>query len=368
MLVELKKVYKEVDDFWTIKLEIDDTNDDPMVTSIIDRKFRYLNNALNSTYEDHKELYNLIAENKYDSHEYDPYSSRFSDVSPGWRKFCKDITKRELQIFTDIYTDLILERIEYINQQYRKQSAGTVETGVIEDNEVAKLSELQFTDKMMVFSNNQAFELQLREVENIKTIDDYKEEIYKTVRTDSDRQFKRNKDQYHKKNIQLKAKLEKENNEKFVDMCINYDEMLGEWEFHTDNEGVLWLKLKHAIECDKVHFNGRLYDYNEEQFANPDDYKRMYLSGLKIKVKTYISNSDVSCTRGYNLHFSGTSTCIGELSGKPLMRVVKELPRELKIANMGSVLNHTVKSYLTNKFIPNVTHETALNTNAWVRN
>lgn len=370
MIIQLDKIYKEDDDYHVIEQKIDHTDDDPLVSNIINRKFLNLTMGLVNTYTTHSDLYTLITgDNKYLTGRYDPDSSRFSQYNTGWKNFCKDITERELQTFTEIYTDVILELIEYVNEQFRNQSHSTVETGLIKNREVARLNQLHFNESMMVISNDQVYEMELKAVEGVESLDDIQENIYKSIKDDTIKQQEVKIKNAEKKNDQLRVKLNKEKDDMFVDVITNADEVLGDWEFYKEPNGELWFKHKTTIKTDKVAYNGRLYDYNREACVNPDNFKELYIMGLKVRAKNHVINDDIKATRGFNLHFTGTSTCIGELSGSSLLKVIKELPKTLKIANMNSVLNSTVKQYLNNNFMPTIREEDApegIDTNAWV--
>jgi hypothetical protein len=372
MIVQLNKVYKENGDYFIIEQELNHINDDPMVSRLIDRKFSNLINSLRAIFNTQGDLYNAIStDNKYITLRYDATSSYFSKDNQGWRNFCNYVTNRELQTLTDLYTDEILEKIDYISTQFRKQTHSTVKTGLVTDTETVELSQLQFNTPMMVISNDQAYEMNLKAVPNIKSLDDLQTDIFNSIKDDTIRQTEVKLNNAEKKNKQLRDKLKTRENKMFIDVLCNADEILGNWEFF--NDGVdLWLKYKNEIVTNKVNYNGRLYDYNQEVFNNPDDYEKLYIQGLRIKVKEFIVGGDVKSTRGKNLHFSGTTTtsaCIGDLNGKPFIEVMRELPRELEIANLGSPLNTKVRQYLTEKFIPNIQGQQAdsgLDTNAWV--
>jgi len=347
MIIEITKRYKEIYDRYVLKLNIEfATDEDENIISLVNRLFKDLPTGLKTGFNDHAELYQVINEEKYGSDRYRPANNYFNDGDAGFRQFIQDITEPELRRLIEVYTDLIIEKSEYIQQMYREEHKGRIYTSLLPDAKAIKLEELEIVEPSFIVLNGQNYKLELQEIEGTVTNDAREEQRLTAIRNDFAGQleaFKRNAERKQKRQSE---RFQREKNQIFVETLLNNAEMLKDWEYITI-EGEMWLKYKHTIETTKIIYNGREYDYDAET------YDRLYLMGLKMKVMPNVSESYVKCTRGKNLHFSGTSCCLGSLSGRPLFDMIRELPEVMKIANMDSPLNTNVKNYIAREVLPN---------------
>ena len=226
---------------------------------------------------------------------------------------------------------------------FREEQTARVSTSLNPETESITLEKINIKEPALMIANNQCYAMELKPLKDVNSIEGITESVYNTIYSDLHSQIDTIKKNYQSKIDKLKTKYEKQQNELFVEGLKNASEVLSEWEF-ADHEGNLYLKYKREIVVDRVAWNGHQYEYG-------DQFKKMYVQGLKVKVKPSIGDSDVIVTRGYNLHFRGTSGCIGSLNGMALMDILRELPRSLEIANMDSPLNSDVSDYLSTKFL-----------------
>jgi hypothetical protein len=97
--------------------------------------------------------------------------------------------------------------------------------------------------------------------------------------------------------------------------------------------------------------------WEDNTYKYPETYKKIYVSGLKVRVGTFVTDPDVRITRGYNPHFNGSIGCIGSLNGLTLLEALQQIPVSLQVANMNSPLNDTVSSYLHREFIQRINEQ-----------
>jgi hypothetical protein len=345
MLVEIKKEYTESEDYFYLDLNINfEEDEDERLTNTIHRNFMDLGDGLKRNFGQQEKLYALINADKYADNKYNPNGEAFYHGDRGFREFVKDLSERELRLLTEVYTDLILEKVEYTHQMYRQRHRSRVEVSTNNDTEAIQLEQLSIKEPAMIIANNKCYQVEFKAVKDKNSLEDVQEGIYKTIYDDLHTQMQTQKKNADRKIERLKAKFEKEKNKLFVETLLNAGRELNDWAFAEYEDG-MYLKYKHEIVTSSVTYNGREYDYDGEE------YKKLYVQGLRVKIKEYIRGDDVRVTRGQNLHFDGSSGCIGELSGRPLFDVLKELPEALKIANMNSPLNDDVRSYLSRNFI-----------------
>ena len=346
MKVAISKEYNESDDYFYLDLNLDfeDEEDDRLINTI-NRYFRDLSDGLRGHFEIQENLYKLIND-KYLDRRYNPEEHYFYYGDSGFKRFIRDINERELRTLTEIYTDLILEKVEYTNEMYRLRHREAVKTSLKKDTEAIELSKINLKEPTYMVADNKCYTVEFKEVEGDNSIDGIKEEIYNTIYDDLHSQVQSIKSTYERKIEGLKQKFQVERDDLFVEILKNSAGILQDWEF-TELSGELYLKYKSEIRTDKIMYHNHLYDYGEE-------FDKLYVQGLKVKIKKFIGDNEVRVTRGKNMHFNGSTGCIGDLNGKRLFEVLKELPDALRIGNMDSPLNDEVSSYIRHTFIPTI--------------
>lgn len=323
-----------------------DDDDDPVLIGIVEREFKDVGAAFNAQFEIQAELYALIDE-KYLDEKYEPEMAFFNHSSSGYNQFVSDLNEREIERLAEVFSDLIIERVTYIQEQYAKENEGRVslhlKRNATDEIALKKISQIQ---PATIIIDDKVYAMELKTIEGVESYEDMQNTIYNTIQADYDSQFKSQQKIYEDKIARLKTLLEKEKNELFVDILKNAKEIFTDWSFEEVG-GELFLRYKDRITVNKVVSGRRIFDYPGDNTC-----KEMYVSGLKVKVTPKVTDNDVIVSRGFNLHFNGTRGCIGNLSGEPLIKVLKELPRALKIANMNSPLNSDVRVYINGNFPP----------------
>jgi hypothetical protein len=348
MLVRIvvEKRYLPIADVFELRHTVEfDKEDDQYVRRIVERDFKSVNRVFRRHFRTHESLYHLVNP-KYISEEYDPSDSHFDSNIRGYSKFMEDLSQSEVERIGVIICDLIKERLTYIEMQYGKQHDSRIvmslRPNVPEHN---ALDEIKKITPATLIVDNKVYAMDLKAIEGVETYEDMRKDIYKTIREDYDAQFKAAKSSYEFQLTQLRKKLEKEKEELFVDVLQNAKEILNDWSFEEINDQ-LYLRYKKKVVVNKVTIGQSTYTYPGDL-----DCKEIYVSGLKVRVTAHVSDYDVIVTRGFHLHFNGKRGCIGGLSGKPLIRVLRELPKSLETANMNSPLNGEVRDHIRTKFL-----------------
>jgi hypothetical protein len=347
MNIELRKQYNEHDEIFSIVGEITySEEDEDSIESLVNNRFRDVPQALRRGFTTHKELYKLINEEKYKDDKYNPDGYYFYELDDGFKEFIKDMTESELQRLTNIYGDLVSEYLDYRTGMLTQQHKGRVSVGLqmLSENNI-DLQKLDIQTPPILITEDKAYAFELKEMQNIDTLSSLKENVYNTIYEDLNNQAKVAISSYERKISKLKEMFEQEKNKLFSEILRNSKEIFMNWDF-IEHEGSLYLKFKERIRTTKVIKNGIQYEY-----PGAPDFQELYVSGLKVKVVTFVRADDVSITRGKNLHFNGTHGCIGDLNGQPLFNVLKDLPKALEIANMDSPLNDSVSTYLRRNFL-----------------
>lgn len=344
MQVEIAKKYVQNDDYFYLELNIRyDEEDDQRIQNLISRHFNDMVDPLRRDFKVQGELYKAIDEEKYMQDKYNPNEEYFYHGDTGFREFTKDLTERELRKLTEIFTDMILEKAEYTQQQFREQHTSRVSTTLNPETETVTLERIDVREPAYIMSNDKCYAIKMEEITDKPSMKEITEDVYNKIYEDMKNQMTTQKTSYERKIERIKAKLEAQKNELFVETLKDASGILADWEF-TNYEGHLYLKYKQEIKVDRVVYNGATYEYG-------DQFKKMYVQGLKVRVTPNIRNGDVKVTRGYNLHFRGSGGCIGALEGKPLFDILRELPKSLEIANMDSPLNDEVQSDISRNFL-----------------
>lgn len=365
MRIIVSRTYFPRNDTFGLSLDIQfDDEDDPMTRSVVERDFTSLSTIFRREFDTHGELYNIIDPRFLTEMSFEPNGSRFDTNSEGFEKFVGILTQRQVEMVGRLVSDLISNRLTYIEEQYGKETETRVAIN-LKRNEPDKdaLKEIDQIHPATLIINDKAYAMELKEVEGVETFEDMKAEVYKTIKADYESQFESLKKIHGAQMSRLRAQMEQARTELFVDILKNAQEIFTDWSFE-EIRGELYLKYKHRIVVDKVIKNRTAFDYPDQE-----GLKELYVSGLRVRVVPFVSANDVRVTRGFNLHFTGTSGCIGDLAGKPLIQVLKELPRALKIANMDSPLNSEVTSYLrtflSRQDVPNFPEATAEGDLGW---
>ena len=350
MIIEIKKTYNEFEDTYYFENlhEFEDDDDDELVY-LAERHFRHFDAVLQNNFKTHKDLYNLINPDKYNTEQYNPDGAYFNHGSTGFKRFNEVITERELRTLSNVFTDIILNKIEHIQQRQRQSYKTRVKTTLNNKTEPIGLEKLDFNDDGYIITNNKTYKIEAVELENVNTLEDIEDNTYNTILNDLTQQLNTERQNNKDKIRRLKRTHERQQNNLFVETVKNIENM-EKWDI-IKLGGATWLKYKERINTESVFYNGIEYPYNSKK------YPKMYVSGLKVKLNNIITEDDVLITRGYNLHFEGTTGCIGDLNGASLFEVLKNLPKTLTIANMDSALNPTIRAEISNGFLKDMEDE-----------
>ena len=119
------------------------------------------------------------------------------------------------------------------------------------------------------------------------------------------------------------------------------------WKMNADNTspffGYLeyWDMYKSAprdIYVTELHYHGKKVMIDDIPTTHPL-YRRHIVKGLKVKVRQAVHALDVQVAEDtYHPNCSGTSICIGDLEGKPILDILKKLPNVLTVGNLDSPL------------------------------
>lgn len=351
MIIEIEKKYDQHGDqyYLEFKIEYEDEDDDEVMTIIDNRRFHDLQWQFRDHYRTHRALYELINEEKFLNDRYYPDSNDFNNGSNGWLRFVNDLTDRELRTMTNLYTDIIIDKVEYIQRRQRQTYKSRVKTTLKTGQIPVELEKLDFSNNDYMVTNNKVYKVELLETDGLTSINDLEENLYNTILDDLKQQLETERRNYKVKIERLRRKQREDKNNLFVE-TVNHVANLDRWDIVKINNET-WLKYKDRIKTDKVSFNGQIFPYDDE------NYKSMFVTGLKVKVGNIVTENDVRITRGYNLHFRGTTGCIGDLNGAKLFDVLEKLPETLRIANMDSPLNSDIQLELSNGFLEDLKNE-----------
>lgn len=347
MRIVLKKQYNSSEDYHKLNIEIDFDNDRERreVENLAGMDIYDIGLMLRNNFETQDKLYEIINEEYIDGL-YDPKANYFNEGNRGFRRFIREMKERELQQLGDIYANIIISKVEYIREMHAHQMSHRVYITLNKEEEEEKdLEKIKIKEPAIIIANDKAYSFKLKEIKDMEGYDSIKKNIYETIYEDLNAQMKVIRNNYDRRIDRLKELFEREKNELFADILKNSREIFTNWSFVEDN-GELYLKYNDRITTTTVMHNGRSFAYPADSNA-----REMYVTGLRIRVTPTISESDVKITRGHNIHFNGTSGCIGDFHGKPLFDVLKELPRSLAIANMDSPLNSGVARQLNEEFL-----------------
>jgi hypothetical protein len=119
------------------------------------------------------------------------------------------------------------------------------------------------------------------------------------------------------------------------------------WKMNADNTspffGYLeyWDMYRNAprdIYVTELHYHGKKVMIDDIPTTHPL-YRRHIVNGLKVKVRQAVHALDVQVAEDtYHPNCSGTSICIGDLEGKPILDILKKLPSVLTVGNLDSPL------------------------------
>jgi hypothetical protein len=355
MLVEISKQASETMSRYDLKVKITFSEDeDERVKRAVTGKYLDVARTLRTEFSHHDNLYKLVNEDKYCKDvKYNGKGRYFYSGDSGFKRFVEDLTERELEKLTEVYAGIIVDDIHNLKEIKNKEMRSVVSLNPIEGrgNDVG-LDKVKIQNSAVILGDGKVYTMEIKETQG-ESLEDIKESIYKDIYEDINSQIKTIKNNYERRITKLKDKFTDTRNKLFVDILKNSKEILENWEF-VEEEGELWLKFKNKVNTTSVHFRNNLYQYPGDN----EGMDELYVTGLKVRVTPRITSSDVKVTRGKNLHFIGTQRCcIGELEGKPLFEVLRDLPRTLQTANMDSALNMEIKTYLIDKFLNNITQE-----------
>jgi len=119
------------------------------------------------------------------------------------------------------------------------------------------------------------------------------------------------------------------------------------WKMNADNTspffGYLeyWDMYRNAprdIYVAELHYHGKKVMIDDIPITHPL-YKKHIVKGLRVKVRQAVHALDVQVAEDtYHPNCSGTSICIGDLEGKPILDILKKLPNVLTVGNLDSPL------------------------------
>ena len=356
MKIEFNKTYSGYQDRFKLECDIEfDENEMDEIKSVVLGNYSDLANGLRRIYRSQAELYKTINEEKFytsdDEHKYAPESRNFTHHDEGFSNFVRDMNERELRVLSESYANIISEKVEYIRQMYLKQKTERIELimepglGVPTD-----LEKINIAGPSLVIANDKVYQLELREADGFDSLQDITDKNYNILYNDMNSQNQAIRRVSERRVDRMKEMFEKEKNDLFTEIVKNSKAIFQNWEF-VDFENQLYLKHKDKIVVDKVIKDGRMYRY-----PGPPDFRELYVTGLKIRVTSSVTDTDVRVTRGFNVHFNGSVGCIGELQGKGLFEALRDTPHTLTIANMDSPLNDRVASYLRENFLDDIEH------------
>jgi DNA-binding transcriptional regulator YiaG len=350
MLIELRRLYDQHEDRFFLRQYITFENENDDIQDLVNREFvqRELHNIFQREFRTHEGLYKSIDE-KYLAPEYNPTEQMFHPSDRGYAKFIRDMSKRDLDLVAATYRDVIVDKVGYIQEMFQREDSGRISVSVVDSGNPVQLQQLDFGNTPMVIVGDQCYSMQLTELNGAQSIKDIEKDIYDKVTEDYQKQLNSIKRNYETRIDRLQSRFERDKNVLFAELLENSKDILNNWEFERHNDH-LYLKYKNRIITDKITYNHATYDY-----PGAPDFQEMYVSGLKVRVKPFIDDSDVIITRGFNVHFTGSrgSGCMGSLSGQPLFVVLRELPETLKIANMDSPNNSEIADYIRSNFLNN---------------
>lgn len=343
MIIELNKKYDQYENRFYLLQNIifEDENDD--LQNLINRKFgeEELDRIFKKEFRTQGNLYKVINE-KFLALEYNPGANDFCPYDPGFARFIRDMDKRDLTLLTQIYSDLIIDEIDHINKMFREENKERVSISIAKDKNPVQLEKLNFSNDSMIIVGDQCYNIELTQIDKIHSIKDIEKNIYDKITEDYQKQLKSIRRNYERRIEKLKSKFDKEKNILFAEILENSKSILENWEFEQDDD-YLYLRYKHRITTKKVILGNIMYDY-------PSEYEELYVEGLKVRVKPFINDEDIRATMSHHLHFNdeNSGACTGDLRGKSLITVLKELPKTLEIANMNSPNNEDIENHLTN--------------------
>lgn len=352
MIVEIYKRYDQGGDQFFLRSNIEFTDqDNPAVRQIIEREFMGdFTRTLRNHFETQKVLYELI-DDRFLANEYNPDGGYFNTDDNGFAQFVRDLTQSDTDRFNQAYFDIIRDRVGHVQEMFQQQYRARLSTDIMNTGEPIELDKINFANQPIFMVGNQVYGMQLTQLQGngveLNTIEDIGSLINNTVLENAKTQMETMKRNYDRRLAREKEKNEREKNILIVEALQDTKDILDNWEF-VDHNNHLYFKYKRRIVTDKISYAGHIYDY-----PGAPDFKEMYVDGLKVKVKAFISSSDVTITRGYNVHFQGTSDsgCMGTLSGQPLFTVLRELPEVLRVANMDSPNNNSISSEISRTFL-----------------
>lgn len=347
MIVQIKRQHEQRGNYFDLRQKIEFEKESNEVKSIVNHHFGDMVEAFRNEFGTHENLYRLINE-KYLDRKYQPDGRHFNYGNAGFRQFVEDLSKREIRTLADVYTNMIMSKVEHIEKLKNEELTERISINPM-DNVRKKETQLEDVDirmPSMMVAGDKVYEVSMKEVDGILSVDDIKKEVYDTINNDFRAQVKTIKNSFKRKEEKLQQKFEQEKNELLTIVMKNADEIFKHWDV-VDNDGTKYLQYKDKIVTDKIVHHNQLYDYPGEP-----KFREMFVTGLRVRITPIVSAGDIQCDNCFNAHFDNPKhVCMGQLSGKSLFEVLRELPRSLEIANMDSPLSSSVQNYLNDEFL-----------------
>ena len=287
---------------------------------------------LSRIFENQGAFYSYLGFRESEYRNWHPDDADFHFGCDGWNKFtnylrdnpriaenvCNLIAKLVAkEISKDIEEGTRFESLKY-------ESAITIDFVRSSNDGKFELPKVQLAPQLLLVTNDGVYKLSLSKLENVKTLDDLKDEIQNTIKRIYEMQLEARVHSLKNRVKELEEKVREVETKAFLNGLKAYAKIkqMG-WELRDDH-----LYYPKTIRVERIKLNGKIYENTLFDW---------YVKGIKVKIKERIENGDVwiESHNHPNVDDEGRP-CLGDLKGVDLLTFLENAVELFKTANLDS--------------------------------
>lgn len=288
---------------------------------------------LRSKYERHYRLYKELGVPEELWIKFHGNDSDFDCYCDGWKNFLfyaikNDVGARLCNLVAELIAEHIKTQIERKRMLANINVSSTVKVEIAQtpSSRLFTLPDVELNDSVFLVTKNGVYKAVLHRLQDVKTLSDLNNMALKTMKRVYERQLEIKYATLQEEIERLKQRLAEERSKMFISGLKIFSELQNSGWIVEGNE----LILSKTIKVKRIRYENKLYTI-------PSCWN-WYVTNVHVKIKPKIFNDDVWVDEHYhpNVHEDDNTVCLGDLEGKDLLTVVKNIVKILEIANLDS--------------------------------